>query len=505
MGVDRRLFTGLKIGGGGVGYRSKSVRTMSTMGGVGVGGNGSRKGRLWKFLVRIQMGRFQGLWVLLAVLAGSLMAVMKFTMLPGREYALTLSDGGGWVGGESGGMDRESEVRSNRTGVVLGSTEGVGNMAGKTEGNKEELSSGIVDLREDWNGPAKTEVEDLPSEGGTVEDGYSTDDKIEGILYRDVEGKSMPKHLLLEYTDVEVEPVIKADMSGSNTGLKEQKISRDTSLDASRLVLFEESNLKATNYAKPTQVDRSQLPAIKVGVMDIDPRLTPCLESAKCKRTLGAWDYTLHLFFRVYETPIEEADFVFVPFYQFCYLEKKKCAGRSTKELLTWELQRAKAQIKSMGRSNVTLVVPMSHDFGACARFAFNGYALNFTYEDILQDVIVIQPNGDFDQNCYQSQKDIVVPAFTGIPFFKKPYNLADFFGDSSQVIKSSQRKHLFFSGFSRDFSQRREGVRAWLIDPANWHSTSMKRASKISQYIESIGDSVFCLVPPGKRAMNSF
>eukprot|EP00188_Purpureofilum_apyrenoidigerum_P001842 Plantae.Rhodophyta-Purpureofilum_apyrenoidigerum.ctg20619.p1 GENE.Plantae.Rhodophyta-Purpureofilum_apyrenoidigerum.ctg20619~~Plantae.Rhodophyta-Purpureofilum_apyrenoidigerum.ctg20619.p1 ORF type:complete len:534 (+),score=83.06 Plantae.Rhodophyta-Purpureofilum_apyrenoidigerum.ctg20619:89-1690(+) len=272
------------------------------------------------------------------------------------------------------------------------------------------------------------------------------------------------------------------------------------------VTVFNDRELPRMTFSKVRRdkfMSADDIANVRVAVLPVNSALNCCLEYQQCKTSLGGWDFTLQLHFLQRGASVSEADFLYVPFHHFCYNDKKKCTGRTIKELVTMELVRAQTYLRENGREDLPMIVPMSHDFGACARFHYFGYSQeNYTYFEPLRNTIVLSPNADFDEDCFDVASDIVVPAFAHYPTFvrKDPMSLRATFGDVNSVKKSSDRQIFVFAGFSERFSQRKPGVRPWLMTQRNWRSENVRlnKASKFETYIEALNNTMFCLSPPG-------
>mmetsp|Transcript_12213 Transcript_12213/g.37250 ORF Transcript_12213/g.37250 Transcript_12213/m.37250 type:complete len:536 (+) Transcript_12213:196-1803(+) len=314
--------------------------------------------------------------------------------------------------------------------------------------------------------------------------------------------KQMPRFLTKDYKERDG---MRWLWGTESCGMRYAKVPPVKDLDIRTDVnVFGDRELPRLNFSKvrsSKRMSEEDIANVKVAVLPVVKDLNCCLEYKVCKTSLGGWDFTLQLYFIQRAVNISEADFLYVPFHQFCYTDKKSCTGKTVVDLLTMELTRAQELLRKHGREDLPMIVPMSHDFGACGKFNFNGYK-QFNYFEPLRNTIVLSPNADFDEDCFDAATDVVVPAFAHYPTFgkKEPQSLRSVFGDVDSVKKSSDRQNLVFGGFSERFSQRKPGVRPWLMNVQNWRSgnVSVKKVPKFDSYVKQLNDTVFCLAPPG-------
>lgn len=164
-------------------------------------------------------------------------------------------------------------------------------------------------------------------------------------------------------------------------------------------------------------------------------------KAKNCKQ-LGKVNYFLSMNLSV---PIEEADFILMPFVvdndNKKYLKKKVKNSKKLYNLL------ASAEEISNKKKSARFILIYSGDMGACAKFRWSEY--QFTLEGNFQEVrftneaFTLSPFGGYNTNCYLREKDVPVASVS-----LNTVKLYNFFSELSSVVPSSLRPYfLFFQG----------------------------------------------------------
>uniref|UniRef100_A0A7S3A4K7 Exostosin GT47 domain-containing protein n=2 Tax=Rhodosorus marinus TaxID=101924 RepID=A0A7S3A4K7_9RHOD len=258
------------------------------------------------------------------------------------------------------------------------------------------------------------------------------------------------------------------------------------------------------NTAEELADARSIAHGLKIWIAPISPLTLKCLKTNdKCDNTLGCWDKRLTLFLNEIMDDVtpEEADFVFIPYFQYCFHYQPGCWGavgsRKTDPLDTLSLIYNETMNildqRAPGRDwGGRLIVPMAHDFGGCALFYFSERALQsarYRRAPMLVDQIVVGAMGDYDTPCFQRETDIVVPAYV------------DHLTLNVTVIKSSDRQYLLYFGGTLKFDLRKRQIRKKIMDKKFYKHEDQQNLHFFNdrqQYSAAIDNSAFCIGPPG-------
>jgi hypothetical protein len=138
------------------------------------------------------------------------------------------------------------------------------------------------------------------------------------------------------------------------------------------------------------------------------------------------------------------------------------------------------------------LTLTSSPDFGSCAtwRPALDDLQRESFVGLADERVVAWQVNGDLSSNCIASN-DVVTPGFT-----RQTYRLRSLFPTPASIVPSGSRSHLsYFRGGPRGYgalTRVRSGCDATSKD------VLFQRNAEGKDYIETLGDSRFCLLPRG-------
>uniref|UniRef100_A0A7S3EF44 Exostosin GT47 domain-containing protein n=1 Tax=Rhodosorus marinus TaxID=101924 RepID=A0A7S3EF44_9RHOD len=140
-------------------------------------------------------------------------------------------------------------------------------------------------------------------------------------------------------------------------------------------------------------------------------------------------------------------------------------------------------------------VVPFSHDFGGCVRFAMEEKLkeeLIVGQPPVLQQSVVLSAFGDWDDsNCFDLKKDIVMPAYID-------YESLD---AVNEIPKSSKRRYMIYFAGTLDFDLRKRGIRKTLTDKKNYKHPEkhvLDRLETRAEYNYVLHNTIFCVGPPG-------
>ncbi|ORY27093.1 hypothetical protein BCR39DRAFT_578143 [Naematelia encephala] len=151
------------------------------------------------------------------------------------------------------------------------------------------------------------------------------------------------------------------------------------------------------------------------------------------------------------------------------------------------------------------MIVPFTFDWGRCNTVLHNLYRVRDWSQPppLLDQISSWQPMGDLNSPCYYMDQDVVIPARTCLQD-----KLRETFGDMSRVRPSRQRSVLatFKGRLNGAGSSVREKVMCERpykhIEPklvgANSLSVYWDRMKPGADYLETIGDTVFCPLPRG-------
>ncbi|KZO95642.1 glycosyltransferase family 47 protein [Calocera viscosa TUFC12733] len=211
------------------------------------------------------------------------------------------------------------------------------------------------------------------------------------------------------------------------------------------------------------------------------------------KRNCFTADGMLELQLSLQRTEAEDADLYFLPNYQARYDGLWHHA---------WEALR-----ENMPRADPhRLVIPFTHDFGACRAFDFSLWNLRHhaRRDPSTRHVIAWTVNGDLNSVCYKPLQDVIIPPRT----CNSP-ELYELYGDRSRVRPSRERKVL--ASFSGTYwgvggiSRRKLTCPRTLSLPTypvlqSQHTLRTVWGPGGAQpgYLELLGDSIFCPVPEG-------
>ncbi|KAJ8904076.1 hypothetical protein NDN08_000605 [Rhodosorus marinus] len=162
---------------------------------------------------------------------------------------------------------------------------------------------------------------------------------------------------------------------------------------------------------------------LKIWVAPINNQTLMCLKSPSgCGNNHAAWDKRVYLFLLELMADVkpEEADFVFIPNFHFCFRNNRGCYGtigrRPADEAdslyLIYKETLETLERLAPGRDWTNrFVVPMSHERGGCGKFD-DSYEHGSQRHPVLKDQIAISTFGNVDGNCYLPQLDVVIPPF---------------------------------------------------------------------------------------------
>jgi nucleoside-diphosphate-sugar epimerase len=196
-------------------------------------------------------------------------------------------------------------------------------------------------------------------------------------------------------------------------------------------------------------------------------------------------------------TSLDEADFIFVPFYggwlrHYARREDPDIAGILNGLLKQAHDLRTSAAVRVHGESLGHIVIPLTHDYGAALNFSydmrdFRGESL--PQQPLLQSVTVLSPFGDFNTLAYLPEKDIVIP-----PASCKTPLLLETFKNVSFVRRASDREFLLYFGGSADHrtgSAIRNAFLAGNLFPRS--NIEISTAQDNNKYMQQLNDSIFC------------
>eukprot|EP00188_Purpureofilum_apyrenoidigerum_P003477 Plantae.Rhodophyta-Purpureofilum_apyrenoidigerum.ctg3650.p1 GENE.Plantae.Rhodophyta-Purpureofilum_apyrenoidigerum.ctg3650~~Plantae.Rhodophyta-Purpureofilum_apyrenoidigerum.ctg3650.p1 ORF type:complete len:574 (+),score=90.91 Plantae.Rhodophyta-Purpureofilum_apyrenoidigerum.ctg3650:142-1863(+) len=264
---------------------------------------------------------------------------------------------------------------------------------------------------------------------------------------------------------------------------------------------------RETIFAGPKDVeDAAKITAgLKIYVAPTTDHSIYCLQKRpQCDNTLGCWDKRLWLFAREAFSDVKasEADFVLMPYFHYCFFYSEGCYATINRrkadsmDVLSFLYNHTMNHLEEVAPNrNWTqrLLVPLSHDFGGCVRFAFNSAQQKQRIKgqpELLKDSIVLAAMGDHDTSCHIPGKDIVMPAYID------HYSL-----NEKSLIKSSNRQYTLYFGGTVEFDLRRPGIRSILLNPQNYKHLDQHRLGYFApraNYSSVLHNTVFCIGPPG-------
>mmetsp|Transcript_1017 Transcript_1017/g.2586 ORF Transcript_1017/g.2586 Transcript_1017/m.2586 type:complete len:459 (-) Transcript_1017:1158-2534(-) len=249
---------------------------------------------------------------------------------------------------------------------------------------------------------------------------------------------------------------------------------------------------------------------LKIWVAPINKQTLMCLKSLSgCGDNAGAWDKRLYLFLRELNADVkpEEADFVFIPNFQFCFRNNPGCYGtignRPADEAdslyLIYKETLETLERLAPGRDWTNrFIVPMSHEHGGCGKSDENGE--HSQRHPVLKDQIAISTLGNVDGNCYQPQLDVVVPPFMDYGAVKW-----------AEKLPASEHREYLLVNLSTQSSRHVDKVENLMNRfaqqgcPENPDKCVFKPIGDLSseEYLYYLRKSRFCLMPAGRNGFS--
>ena len=191
--------------------------------------------------------------------------------------------------------------------------------------------------------------------------------------------------------------------------------------------------------------------------------------------------------------PLSTSEFAFMPFFQHGifspYFDARKVAKKMNKIA-------AKMIKKKVKGHNVTLIYPVTHDYGGAMVFKWDMREFRvppaegrWSQINELINTIVMGPMGDYNTLFYLPHKDIVIPSYTAAT-----KALLEVYGDVRNVKKTSHREYLIsFSGSvdERTGSLMRIALMEQTLFPRS--KIDVKTLRKGNSYVLSLGNTKFC------------
>jgi nucleoside-diphosphate-sugar epimerase len=203
-------------------------------------------------------------------------------------------------------------------------------------------------------------------------------------------------------------------------------------------------------------------------------------------------DHFLFLGLNFSKTAIEDAEIVFIPFYEGWlthYIGLNKEEVRNGLQKIIAGVQR---NLQPMTKKRPRLLIPLTHDYGAAFEFSYDMrdfIGTSLRQHPSLKDVIVLSPFGDFNTLAYQPHKDIVIPPVS----CRTPLLLHQFRDLSNVQLSSSRESLLYFNGAvdQRTGSFIRSALLSGSLFPNS--DVTLGGTSDHSQYMMALNNSKFC------------
>ncbi|UJR32595.1 hypothetical protein I4U23_020055 [Adineta vaga] len=248
--------------------------------------------------------------------------------------------------------------------------------------------------------------------------------------------------------------------------------------------------------------------APRIHVIELPQKLLPhyndtdryTLHSRHC---FNVDDIILQAFKLVSTTNISTAEFVFVPFFHGFYMHYKAMSYSQLVSLVKELEIFVKTSLMAVN-STAKIIFILTHDSGGCIGFVWDHLSLVLSSINnrisSLRSTYLLQMNGDYNTNCYYSNKDIVIPSFSCTTS-----SLVTSFRDIHSVKHILQRRvFAFFKGtiWGTGLATRAR-VSCSNLWKHTWNRTTygitlIQTYYENTNYLTTLNETKFCLIIPG-------
>ena len=214
-------------------------------------------------------------------------------------------------------------------------------------------------------------------------------------------------------------------------------------------------------------------------------------------------DHAILTEFTKTSTDLSKAELVIIPYFHGFYIHYRRIPYIDQINLLEQIHAFAMDKLTKVN-SSAKLVFILTHDTGGCVGYVADHIDLihhSFNHQiPVLRNAYVLQPNGDFNTNCYYPHKDIVIPPLTCLTS-----SLVSTFGDIQRVKHILNRRvFAFFKGHMHGTGSI---TRSRLSCPNLFTKTStnqtyltslIQQYYQDSDYLTTLNETRFCLIVPG-------